>query len=130
MQKAEGIYSSCTLIQKVKGESQIEGQFLNAFLMKDVAAGMPVFTASFLNRNQFWFLLKVSVSVSAQPLRQTPWKSRGWTSERKEGFLSRDYYLDIYPKVALLILLQNKQINKKQANEKQGELNKERQLRF
>ena len=61
MQKAEGIYSSCTLIQKVKGEIQIEGQFLNAFLMKDVAAGMPVFTASYLNGNQFWFLLKVSV---------------------------------------------------------------------
>ena len=68
MQKAERIYSSCTFIQKVKGESQSGRKILHAFFLK-VVAGMSVFTASYSNRNQFWLLLKVSVSVSAQPLR-------------------------------------------------------------
>ena len=45
MQKAERIYSSCTFIQKVKGESQSERKNLNAFFLK-VVAGMPAFTAS------------------------------------------------------------------------------------
>ena len=44
-QKAERIYSSCTFIQKVKGESQSERKNLNAFFLK-VVAGMPAFTAS------------------------------------------------------------------------------------
>ena len=33
-----------------------------------IVAGMPVFLVSQSSRNQFWFLLKVSVLVSAQPL--------------------------------------------------------------
>ena len=45
LQKAERIYSSCSFIQKVKGESQSETKNLNAFFLK-VGAGMPVFTVS------------------------------------------------------------------------------------
>ena len=40
---------------------------LPAFFLK-VVAGMPVFPVSWSSRNQFWLLLKVSVSVSVQPL--------------------------------------------------------------
>ena len=39
---------------------------LPAFFLK-VVAGMPVIPVSWLNRNQFWFLLKVSVSVLFNP---------------------------------------------------------------
>ena len=45
MHKAERIYSSCTFIQKVKGESQSGRKILHAFFLK-VVAGMPAFTAS------------------------------------------------------------------------------------
>ena len=43
-----------------------EEYILPAFFLK-VVAGMPVFPVSWLNRNQFWFLLKVSVSVLFNP---------------------------------------------------------------
>ena len=45
MHKAERLYSSCTLSQKVKGKNQRERKILISFFLKD-GAEMLVFTAS------------------------------------------------------------------------------------
>ena len=70
---------------------------LPAFFLK-VVAGMPVFPVSWSSRNQFWLLLKVSVSVSVQPLSIVLWAEAGQSQAPRLVV----YYMDHPPCWALI----------------------------
>ena len=67
----KNIYSSCTFIQKVKGESQSERKVLNAFFPKDVA-GMPVFLHPFRIGTKFGYCSKFRFRFLLNPYLKLP----------------------------------------------------------